>query len=66
LQLYNLEKEIGEKNNLADKYPDKIEQMKILFEEAYEELGNYDRIRKGVRFFEEGEKWPNLKEWRDE
>jgi len=65
LQLYNLEQDISEKNNLAEENPEKVEQMMPLFEEAYEELGNYDRIGKGVRFFEDGEKWPNLKEWQN-
>jgi len=65
VHLYNLEQDMGEKHNLAEKNPGKIEQLMALVEEAYEELGNYDRIGRGVRFFEEGEKWPNLKEWRN-
>ena len=32
LQLYNLEKDIGETNNLANKFPEKVEQMKKMFE----------------------------------
>ena len=66
LQLYNLEQDMGEEHNLAAEHPDIVADMMKLIEEAYEELGNFDRIGQGVRFFEEGEKWPNLKEWRDE
>jgi arylsulfatase A-like enzyme len=66
LQLYNLEQDMGEKDNLADSHPEITEQMMKLVEEAYEELGNYDRIGKGVRFFDEDEKWSNLKEWLNE
>ena len=32
--LYNLEEDIGEKVNLADKYPDKVAELKNLFEQA--------------------------------
>ena len=65
MQLYNLEQDMGEMKNMADDHPEIVERMMALVEEAYEELGNYDRIGKGTRFFEEGEKWPNLKEWRN-
>jgi arylsulfatase A-like enzyme len=32
-QLYNLEEDIGESNNLADQYPDKVKEMQNLLEE---------------------------------
>jgi arylsulfatase len=63
LQLYNLEQDMGEQYNLAAGHPEVVEQMMKLVEETYAELGNYDRIGKGVRFFEEGAKWPNLEAW---
>jgi arylsulfatase A-like enzyme len=31
-QLYNLKEDIGEKNNLADKYPEKVKEMETLLE----------------------------------
>jgi arylsulfatase A len=31
-QLYNLKDDIGEKNNLAEKYPDKVNELKKLLE----------------------------------
>ena len=30
ISLYNLEKDIGERKNLADEYPDKVQEMKML------------------------------------
>jgi arylsulfatase A-like enzyme len=65
-QLYDLKKDIGETNDLAGKYPDIVERMKNLAEQAREELGDYNCIGKGVRFYDEGPKWPRLAKWRNE
>lgn len=35
-QLYNLKEDIGEKNNLADKYPEKVQELKNILEEEKE------------------------------
>ena len=37
LQLYDLSKDIGEENNLADKHPEKVEQLEELLKEAHVE-----------------------------
>ncbi|MDG2358112.1 MAG: arylsulfatase, partial [Planctomycetaceae bacterium] len=37
LQLYNLNKDIGEKNNIADKHPEKVTQLEDLLKEAHVE-----------------------------
>lgn len=36
-QLYNLSKDIGEKNNVAEQYPDKIKELSELLEKIKEE-----------------------------
>lgn len=40
--LYNLEKEIGEETNLADKYPEVVQRLLSIAKEAREELGDWD------------------------
>ena len=37
--------------------------LTALAEAAREELGDYDRIGRGVRFFEDGPRWPRRREW---
>ena len=65
LMLFNLETDIGEQENLASQHPEIIEKLMNDAEQAYGDLGNYNRLGEGARFFEEGEKWPNLAQWRD-
>jgi hypothetical protein len=40
--------------------------MKKLAEQARQDLGDYNRIGKGVRFYDDGPKWPRLAKWRTE
>ncbi|MCK4760373.1 MAG: arylsulfatase, partial [Candidatus Aminicenantes bacterium] len=50
LELYDLENDIGEKHNVADKHPEIVKRLQALGEIAREELGDgKDRIGKGVR-----------------
>lgn len=63
LSLYNLETDIGEQNNVAAENPDAVARLTALADRAREELGDYDRIGTGVRFFEDGPKWPRRQQW---
>ena len=63
LSLYNLEADIGETANLAGEHPEVVERLSALANRAREELGDYDRIGSGVRFFEDGPKWPRRQQW---
>ena len=63
LSLYNLEADIGERNNVAAQNPDVVGRLTALAAKARAELGDYDRIGHGVRFFEDGPKWPRRQEW---
>ena len=63
LALYNLDSDIGETANVAADHPDEVERLTALADAAREELGDYDRIGTGVRFFEEGPKWPRRQQW---
>ena len=63
LALYNLESDIGETVNVVADHPEVVERLTVLADAAREELGDYDRIGSGVRFFEDGPKWPRRQEW---
>ena len=62
-ELYNLRTDIGERNNVADAHPDVVQRLTGLADEARAELGDYDRIGAGVRFYEDGPKWPRRQKW---
>jgi hypothetical protein len=51
-QLYDLETDIGEKHDVAAGHPDAVERLMKLVEQAREDLGDYNRIGKGARFFD--------------
>ena len=63
LELYNLEADIGESHNVAADHPDVVERLTALADRARAELGDHDRIGSGVRFFEDGPKWPRRQTW---
>lgn len=52
LQLYNLETDIGEKHNVADNHPEVVARLIRLAEKTREDLGDYNRVGKGARFFD--------------
>ncbi len=63
LELYNLREDIGEQHNVAKQHPDIVMRLTALADLAREELGDYDRIGSGVRFFEDGPRWPRRQQW---
>ncbi len=63
LSLYNLEADIGETTDIADQYPEVVQRLTALADQARSELGDYNRLGTGVRFFEEGPKWPRRQQW---
>lgn len=63
LELYNLRTDIGEQNSVAAEHPEVVERLTALADEARAELGDYDRIGAGVRFYEDGPKWPRRQQW---
>ncbi len=63
LELYNLDTDIGEQRNVAKQHPEVIDRLRALADAARKELGDYDRIGSGVRFFEDGPKWPRRRQW---
>ena len=63
LALYNLVDDIGETKNVATDHPEVVARLEALADKAREELGDHDRIGSGVRFFEDGPKWPRRQQW---
>jgi arylsulfatase A-like enzyme len=49
LQLYNLDSDIAEKNNAADKNPDVVKRLLALAEKARDDLGDLNRKGKNQR-----------------
>jgi len=63
-QLFDLDADIGEKRDVAAGNPEVVDRLMKLIEKARAELGDYDRIGSGVRFFDEGPRWPETARWR--
>ncbi|MFM1561055.1 MAG: sulfatase [Roseibacillus sp.] len=57
-QLFNLEKDIGESKNVAGANPEVVNKLLALAESAREDIGDYDRVGKNMRFFDPFEKRP--------
>lgn len=51
--LFNLLDDVGELNDVADVYPEKVKELLELTEIAKNDIGDYDRIGKGARFFQD-------------
>ena len=51
-QLYHLIDDPGEQNDLAKEYPRVVEQLLVEAEKARQDIGDYDRIGKNMRFYD--------------
>ena len=58
--LYNLKEDIGETTNIADKHPEIVAELMRLAEAAREDIGDYNRIGKGARFFDPQPRRPDI------
>lgn len=57
--LFDLEADISEQHDLSGDRPDKVDALMVEVERARLELGDYNRIGSGARFFDQGPKRPN-------
>ena len=51
-QLYDLEADVEEKHDVADRHPEIVARLTALVEKARGDLGDHDRVGKGARFFD--------------
>ena len=58
-QLYNLDEDIGESLNLANTNPEIVKRLLKIANTARYDLGDYNQIGKGVRFYDNGIKRPD-------
>ncbi len=56
--LFNLAEDIGERHDLADRHPDLVKKLLAIAEQAREDIGDYNRTGKNMRFFDPQEKRP--------
>jgi hypothetical protein len=59
-ELYDLIKDPGETHCVADQKPAVVERLTALVDAARRDLGDYNRIGDGARFFDTGSKRPNI------
>jgi arylsulfatase len=50
--LFDLEADIGERHDVAERHPEVVERLLKLAERARADLGDHDRVGKGQRFFD--------------
>jgi hypothetical protein len=63
--LYDLERDIGEHRDVAEAHPAVVKALLQLADEARSEIGDYDRIGSGARFYDLGPRRPEVEQWRE-
>ena len=64
VELYDLEADVAETHNVAKDHPAVVARLTALVEKARADLGDYDRIGQGARFFDPGPKRPGMDRWK--
>ena len=62
--LYDLEADIGETRDVAAQHPDVVTRLLTLAGRARADIGDYDRIGAGARFFDPGPRRPRMHAWK--
>ena len=65
LELYNLRKDPSERRNLAQSYPEKVKELMLLINHARHEIGDFNSIGNGARFYDPDEPRPAVKKWKE-
>lgn len=59
-RLYHLTRDISESTDLAEQYPQIVARLLEKVEWARRDIGDYNRVGENARFFDKGERRPNL------
>lgn len=62
-QLYDLEKDIGEQHDVAARHPEVVTRLMRLVEKGRDDLGDYNRVGRGQRFFDDGPTRSESRRW---
>jgi len=62
-ELYNLADDLSEARNVAAEHADTVARLKGLFEQGRAEIGDYDRVGAGQRFFDDGPRREESQQW---
>ncbi|SHG17940.1 Arylsulfatase A [Arenibacter palladensis] len=63
MELYNLKNDVGERRDVAQDHPDIVQRLYELITNARSEIGDYNIIGQGARFYDNGERRPDVKNW---
>ena len=63
-ELYDMTADPGEARDVASGNQDVVKRLMKSIEQARDDLGNFDRIGKGARFFDEGPRRPDMDNWK--
>ena len=63
-ELYDMTADMSEQHDVAAQHPDVVKKLMVLVEAARDDLGDYNRIGKGARFYDEGPKRPDVNSWK--
>lgn len=64
VELFDLKSDPGETRNLAGTHPDEVARLMERVESARADLGDYDRVGAGQRFFDDGPKRRDITAWK--
>ncbi len=63
VELYDLENDLSEQHNVASAHPQIVARLMQVVEQGRTELGDYDRIGRGARFFDPGPRRVEAANW---